>query len=106
VQADKKYQMADWRIRPLPQEMVDYARADTHYLLYIYDNMRNELLENSNPETHNLLHASLDRSKNTCSQVFSFPVYDVENGLGPGGWAVMLKKQGKVFTKQKVDCSL
>ncbi|KAG0006872.1 exosome nuclease subunit, partial [Modicella reniformis] len=35
--ADKKYQLADWRIRPLPKEMLLYARADTHFLLYIYD---------------------------------------------------------------------
>lgn len=25
--------------------MLEYARSDTHYLLYIYDNLRNELLE-------------------------------------------------------------
>ena len=29
--------MADWRIRPLPAEMIRYAREDTHYLLYVYD---------------------------------------------------------------------
>ena len=47
--AEKKYQTADWRIRPLPQELVDYARSDTHYLLYIYDQMRNMLIDNSTP---------------------------------------------------------
>jgi len=41
---DKKYQLADWRQRPLPKELVDYARADTHYLLYAYDRLRNALL--------------------------------------------------------------
>lgn len=45
VIADKKYQLADWRMRPLTQEMLKYAREDTHYLLYIYDVMRNELIE-------------------------------------------------------------
>ena len=45
--ADKKYQLADWRIRPLPQEMINYARSDTHYLLYIYDVLRKELIEKS-----------------------------------------------------------
>ncbi|QRW20152.1 3'-5' exonuclease [Rhizoctonia solani] len=44
---DKQYQLADWRIRPLPEEMLHYARADTHYLLHIYDNLRNALLEHS-----------------------------------------------------------
>ena len=45
VLADKKYQMADWRIRPLSDEMQKYAREDTHYLLYIYDRIRKDLLE-------------------------------------------------------------
>ncbi|KAF2608031.1 hypothetical protein F2Q68_00044568 [Brassica cretica] len=43
VTANKEYQNADWRIRPLPKEMTRYAREDTHYLLYIYDVMRLEL---------------------------------------------------------------
>ena len=45
VLADKKYQLADWRVRPLPEEMVRYAREDTHYLLYVYDRVRQDLLE-------------------------------------------------------------
>jgi exosome complex exonuclease RRP6 len=45
VLADKKYQLADWRQRPIPDEMLRYAREDTHYLLYIYDMMVNELLD-------------------------------------------------------------
>ncbi|KAF9446370.1 hypothetical protein P691DRAFT_794509 [Macrolepiota fuliginosa MF-IS2] len=42
---DKRYQLADWRIRPLPTEMLEYARSDTHFLLFIYDNLRNALLD-------------------------------------------------------------
>lgn len=42
----KKYQLADWRVRPLPKVLVDYARADTHFLLYIYDQLRNRLVDN------------------------------------------------------------
>ncbi|GEQ70718.1 hypothetical protein JCM33374_g4397 [Metschnikowia sp. JCM 33374] len=40
----KKYQLADWRLRPLPPVMMDYARADTHFLLNIYDQLRARLL--------------------------------------------------------------
>ena len=40
AQTDKRYQLADWRIRPLPREMQHYARLDTHYLLYIHDCMK------------------------------------------------------------------
>ena len=39
VTLKKDYQVADWRIRPLPQEMVDYARYDSHYLIAIYASM-------------------------------------------------------------------
>ncbi|XP_038724908.1 protein RRP6-like 2 isoform X2 [Tripterygium wilfordii] len=48
VSANKEYQNADWRLRPLPEEMVRYAREDTHYLLHIYDLMRVELFQMSN----------------------------------------------------------
>lgn len=41
----KKYQLADWRIRPLSKPLKAYARADTHFLLNIYDQMRNSLIE-------------------------------------------------------------
>ena len=40
MQTDKRYQLADWRIRPLQNEMLLYARMDTHYLLYMYDVLR------------------------------------------------------------------
>ncbi|KNA10843.1 hypothetical protein SOVF_140560 [Spinacia oleracea] len=44
VIANKKYQTSDWRMRPLPCDMVRYAREDTHYLLYIHDVMKNTLV--------------------------------------------------------------
>ena len=40
MDADKQYQLADWRLRPLTEEMAKYAREDTHYLLYTYDRVR------------------------------------------------------------------
>ncbi len=40
ILTNKKLQLADWRVRPLKEEMVEYARQDTHYLLYIYDEIR------------------------------------------------------------------
>ncbi|KAG5491735.1 hypothetical protein JIQ42_01643 [Leishmania sp. Namibia] len=46
VKLDKKYQTADWRMRPLSAEMVHYARQDTHFLLYVYDRLK-ALLFNS-----------------------------------------------------------
>ncbi|CAL8468190.1 g7729 [Coccomyxa elongata] len=43
VKADKRWQLADWRVRPLSAEALHYARMDTHYLLYIYDCLKVEL---------------------------------------------------------------
>ena len=54
--------------RPLPQELIDYAREDTHYLLYIYDKMRYDLIERGNDQK-NLLKSALDNSKLTCLRV-------------------------------------
>ena len=45
MQANKTYQMADWRLRPLTAEMITYAREDTHYLLYIYDQLKRDVAE-------------------------------------------------------------
>eukprot|EP01125_Pyxidicula_operculata_P011507 TRINITY_DN3769_c0_g1_i1.p1 TRINITY_DN3769_c0_g1~~TRINITY_DN3769_c0_g1_i1.p1 ORF type:complete len:857 (+),score=204.72 TRINITY_DN3769_c0_g1_i1:2168-4738(+) len=65
VTVDKKYQLADWRIRPLPTEMAKYAQEDTHYLLYIYDRIHNEALGLSN-STANLIRSILSRSRDIC----------------------------------------
>lgn len=39
----RKYQMSDWRVRPLESGQLLYARSDTHYLLAVYDALRCEL---------------------------------------------------------------
>lgn len=44
LKLDKKYQTADWRQRPLQEEMAYYARCDTHFLLFCYDCVRNAVL--------------------------------------------------------------
>mmetsp|Transcript_19 Transcript_19/g.59 ORF Transcript_19/g.59 Transcript_19/m.59 type:complete len:896 (+) Transcript_19:246-2933(+) len=69
VKAKKEYQLADWRIRELPSELVEYARSDTHYLLYIYDRLRKELLQAGNA-TKNLLLAVLARSRELCKKTY------------------------------------
>ncbi|KAG1138973.1 hypothetical protein G6F37_012357 [Rhizopus arrhizus] len=89
--ADKKYQLADWRIRPLPQEMLMYARADTHFLLYIYDCLRNELLSASSHGA-NLMQNCLQRSNEVALQKYDKDIYDAQGGLGPFGWRNMLSK--------------
>ena len=43
VKLDKKHQRADWSMRPLPQEMLDYAAQDTMYLIELRDRLKAEL---------------------------------------------------------------
>ena len=43
VKLDKKHQRADWSMRPLTADMLDYAAQDTMYLLDLRDRMRDQL---------------------------------------------------------------
>ena len=43
VKLDKKHQRADWSMRPLTADMLDYAAQDTRYLLELKDRMSAEL---------------------------------------------------------------
>lgn len=99
-EADKKYQMADWRLRPLTEEMFRYARADTHYLLYIYDYLRNELLANSTAN-RNQIDYVCERSKTEALQRYERPVYDAAEGQGAGGWYDLLSRNSGQFTKEQ-----
>ena len=54
--------------RPLPNEYLRYAREDTHYLLYIYDRLRNQLLEMKGNNSE-LLQLVYKRSKIICQKV-------------------------------------
>ncbi|CAI4051418.1 hypothetical protein SUVC_15G1520 [Saccharomyces uvarum] len=65
----KKYQLADWRIRPLSKPMTAYARADTHFLLNIYDQLRNKLIES------NKLAGVLYESRNVAKRRFEYSKY-------------------------------
>ncbi|CAK9781419.1 hypothetical protein CC85DRAFT_325791 [Cutaneotrichosporon oleaginosum] len=121
-QADKKYQMADWRIRPLPKEMLFYARADTHFLLYVYDRLRNALITRSSrttspaaegaegsdgastpkPNPQSGIRRVLDLSAETALKLYVRESYNEQTGSGPMGWQNMAKKLGKADAiKQK-----
>lgn len=65
----KKYQLADWRIRPLPKEMNAYARSDTHFLLNIFDQMKNSLIEQDK------LSFVLRESRNVAKRRFEYSKY-------------------------------
>ncbi|KAI9654901.1 MAG: exosome nuclease subunit [Alyxoria varia] len=87
-EAQKQYQTADWRIRPLPEAMFEYARSDTHFLLYVYDCMRNELVEKSNfnEVTQDRISEVLARSKETALQRYEHSFYTDDMKLSRNGW--------------------
>jgi exosome complex exonuclease RRP6 len=83
---NKRYQMADWRVRPLPDHLVEYARADTHFLLYIYDRLKIDLNTRSSVPEHLKLELKpgfpqgpvgtvLAHSNRTCLQLYEKPVF-------------------------------
>ncbi|TGO23718.1 hypothetical protein BPAE_0123g00080 [Botrytis paeoniae] len=106
--ADKKYQLADWRIRPLPEEMFFYARADTHFLLYIFDNLRNELLDAPDVETPDAeepvatsMDIVLQKSKETSLLRYERQLYNAESGKGPGGWFSLIYKTPALLSSEQ-----
>ncbi|KAI6147295.1 ribonuclease H-like domain-containing protein [Pisolithus tinctorius] len=112
---DKRYQLADWRIRPLPVEMLAYAQSDTHFLLYIYDRLRLALVEkatsqfasDSSPDSmptatgsgtdpYTFIRSVLARSARTSLRLYEVEAYDALGGSGSGGWDTLARKWNKV----------
>ncbi|SJX66427.1 related to RRP6-Exonuclease component of the nuclear exosome [Sporisorium reilianum f. sp. reilianum] len=88
--ADKRYQLADWRIRPLPKEMLYYARSDTHTLLFIYDNLRWELMEAGGVAA---IRDVFERSKDVAMATYAKEEWD-SDGESREGWRSVWRKWG------------
>jgi exosome complex exonuclease RRP6 len=88
--------------------MLKYARADTHFLLYVYDNLRNALLDRAvsrsaspgsragsptAPEA--FVREVLSRSAETALRTYSPESYDVEGGTGQNGWDTFARRWNK-----------
>uniref|UniRef100_M4BE86 HRDC domain-containing protein n=1 Tax=Hyaloperonospora arabidopsidis (strain Emoy2) TaxID=559515 RepID=M4BE86_HYAAE len=84
IDADKQYQLADWRTRPLSKNMVRYAREDTRYLLFIYDRLKKELQQAGAKSRESLLYQTLQNSNKLCLQVYEKPRVTVEDALALG----------------------
>ncbi len=83
--------------------MFFYARADTHFLLYIYDMVRNELVDRSDPENEdeNRIEHVLQKSKETSLFRYEKHIYNAESGRGPGGWFSALVKTPALFNNEQ-----
>ena len=47
IEPNKFFQVAEWRLRPVPKVMLNYCRADSHYLLYLYSIITKEMYDSS-----------------------------------------------------------
>jgi len=85
MQMKQKYQMADWRKRPLSPEMLLYARSDTHFLLAIQQIMVQELHHAGGDQA--ILNV-LVNSKSVASRVYEKEIFD------PNGWRRAAARHG------------
>ena len=56
--ANKFFQRAEWRLRPVPKVMLNYSRADSHYLHFIYAVIMDLMVDSKKPVA--LLKSTLD----------------------------------------------
>ena len=89
----KRYQLADWRIRPLPAGMLNYARSDTHSLLYIFDRIRNDIIRKDGLE---LLKQAFEHSRNVCLARFEIPTINDNSHM-----ALIMKNRIDFNNRQK-----
>lgn len=94
IDADKSLQLADWRMRPLPAELISYARQDTHYLLYIYDLLRNELLAKANGKPNLLLNV-YKASTDVCQKRY------VKVTVKPDSHMELYRKSKRIFDNRQ-----
>ncbi|KAF3330079.1 Exosome complex exonuclease RRP6 [Carex littledalei] len=78
VITDKTLQREDWRIRPLSVEMIEYARCDAHYLLYIANRLSSELHSKTTSDSSsfsddkiNFFFEASRRSNLVCMQLYT-----------------------------------
>ena len=43
ISLDKRWQRANWGIRPMPAAQLAYARMDSHFLIDLRENLKQEL---------------------------------------------------------------
>ncbi|KAG6498249.1 hypothetical protein ZIOFF_046161 [Zingiber officinale] len=95
VYTDKTLQREDWRLRPLSDEMTEYARNDAHYLLYIAGCLASELesktsdISASPSDELNFFLETSRRSNTVCLQLY---VKEVESTPGASAASSILSR--------------
>lgn len=97
VKTDKQFQMADWRVRPLSEDHLKYARIDTHYLLEIFDKLRDQLISKAlslKMPGFEYVKEVFMKSKEICMRVYEKP--DLA-WVGVNGFELLDQKQKKTL---------
>ena len=83
--------------------MFDYARSDTHFLLFVYDMMRNDLIEKSDASNADgdLIGYVMSRSREEAVQHYDRPQYDEMRGSGPMGWFNLLYRTPTLLDREQ-----
>lgn len=89
IVADKSHQLADWRQRPLPDEMLQYAAQDTHYLLDIYKNIKADISKHKETTVESIL----DISRKVCLIRYTPEPFDRD------GYRKLLRVRGRSSTE-------
>lgn len=89
VELDKKYQLADWRERPMPEEMVEYARKDTHYLHHLYFLLKAQLSQEQYEQV-------LQRSNKQCLELYA------PEPISEKSWRVVLDRSNLALNGDQV----
>ena len=101
VIANKEFQLSDWRVRPIPKNMLHYAREDTHYLLYIYDQLRIKLLALAKVRSQKNLTAYLltvlNQSKDICLTTYHKPELKDYN------YFIIISRHAASFSKVQIS---
>ena len=83
--------------------MLKYARSDTHFLLNIYDHLRNELVRRSGEADAEAgpLAEVLKNSRQTALLCYQGLAYDEDSGMGAAGWFGLLKKSAVYLSREQ-----
>ncbi|KAL7727735.1 hypothetical protein ACLKA6_008072 [Drosophila palustris] len=95
LDVDKSLQLADWRMRPLPQQLIDYARQDTHYLIYVFERMTNDLLQADQGQPQ-ALRMVYQLSTEVCKKRYTKP------HIGPESHLDLVRKTKRSFDNRQL----
>ncbi|KAH8359924.1 hypothetical protein KR093_009575, partial [Drosophila rubida] len=96
LDVDKSLQLADWRMRPLPQQLIDYARQDTHYLIYVFERMTNDLLQADQGQPQQSLRMVYQMSTEVCKKRYTKP------HIGPDSHLDLVRKTKRSFDNRQL----